>query len=88
MALETISVLGSEVVQAANFVTSSLLVCLGIILIIVTILIINNLFSKYWRPIKVFTYIAAKISVEDAAAMEENKEVKEIKKPTQPTIAK
>jgi hypothetical protein len=87
MALENISGIGSEVIQAANFVTSSILVCLGIILIIITILIINNLFSKYWRPIKVFTYIAAKISAEDAAAMEENREVKEIKKP-QPTIVK
>ena len=87
MALENITGVGSEVIQAANFVTSSILVCLGIILIIVTILIINNLFSKYWRPIKVFTYIAAKISAEDAATMEENREVTEIKKP-QPTIAK
>jgi hypothetical protein len=88
MALETITGVGSEVIQAANFVTSSILVCLGVILIIVTLLIINNLFSKYWRPVKVFTYIAAKISAEDAAAMEENREVKEIKKPSQPTIAK
>jgi hypothetical protein len=61
------------VVDAANFVSSALLISMGIIIIVATILIINNLFNRFWRPVKVFTYIAAKISAEDAAAMEANR---------------
>ena len=62
-----------EVVQAANFVTGALLVSLGIIIIVSALLLINNMLTRYWRPIKVFTYIAAKISPEDAAAIEANR---------------
>lgn len=67
MAVET-TVLG--VADAATFVTSSLLISLGILIIVATIIVINNIFTRYWRPVKVFTYIAAKISAEDAALME------------------
>jgi hypothetical protein len=62
------------VVEAANFVTSSLLISLGLIIIVATILVINNIVTRYWRPVKVFTYIAAKISAEDAAALEASRE--------------
>jgi len=81
------------VVDAANFVSSALLISLGLIIIVATILIINNLFNRFWRPVKVFTYIAAKISAEDAAAMEENRVDRiepriDQKKPMQPQVAK
>ena len=59
-----------EVIQAANFVTGALLVSIGIVIIVAALLLINNMLTRYWRPIKVFTYIAAKISPEDAAAIE------------------
>ena len=62
-----------EVIAAANFVTGALLVSIGIIIIVSAILLINNMLTRYWRPIKVFTYIAAKISPEDAAAIEANR---------------
>jgi hypothetical protein len=81
------------VIDAANFVSSAVLISLGIIIIVATILVINNLFSRYWRPVKVFTYIAAKISAEDAAIMEENRVERiepraESKKPMQPQVIK
>jgi len=66
----------TEVIQAANFVTGALLVSIGIIIIVAALLLINNMFTRFWRPIKVFTYIAAKISHEDAAAIEAAKEAK------------
>jgi len=69
-----------EVIQAANFVTGALLVSMGIIIIVAAILLINNMLTRYWRPIKVFTYIAAKISPEDAAAIESTR-----KSQSQPT---
>jgi hypothetical protein len=82
------------VVDAANFVSSALLISLGVIIVVATILIINNLFNRYWRPVKVFTYIAAKISAEDAANMEENRvdriepRIEQPKKPMQPQVVK
>ena len=61
---------GFEVIQAANFVTGALLISLGLVIIVATILVINNLFSRFWKPVRVFTYIAAKISPEDAATLD------------------
>jgi hypothetical protein len=63
-----------EVIQAANFVTGALLVSVGVVIIVAALLLINNMFTRFWRPIKVFTYIAAKISHEDAAALEAAKD--------------
>ena len=79
-----------EVIQAANFVTGALLVSVGLVIIVGAILVINNLFSKYWKPVKVFTYIAAKISAEDAAYIDANRnpEAKPPVQKTQPTIVK
>jgi hypothetical protein len=81
---------GTEVIAAANFVTGALLFSMGLIVIVGAILVINNLFSKYWKPVKVFTYIAAKISAEDAAFMEANRPIenKPVLPKAQPTIVK
>jgi hypothetical protein len=81
---------GTEVIAAANFVTGALLISMGLIVIVGAILVINNMFSKYWKPVKVFTYIAAKISAEDAAIMDANRpiETKPVVPKSQPTIVK
>jgi hypothetical protein len=44
-----------SVESAGVFLASTILVGLSIILIIITILFINNLFAKYWKPVKLFT---------------------------------
>jgi hypothetical protein len=41
--------------SAGVFLASTILVGLGIILIIITILVVNNLFAKFWKPVKLFT---------------------------------
>ena len=38
--------------QASVFLAGSILTGLGFIVIAITVLVINNLCSKYWRPIK------------------------------------
>jgi len=38
--------------QAGNFLICTILLGAGFTLIGVTVLIINNLFSKYWQPLK------------------------------------
>jgi len=58
----------SEVVQAANFVTGSVLVSLGLIVIVSTILVINNLFTRFWKPVRIFTYVVKQVPLEQAPA--------------------
>lgn len=54
----------TEVVQAANFVTGSVLVSLGLVVIVSTILVINNLFTKFWKPIRIFTYVVKQVPLD------------------------
>jgi hypothetical protein len=42
--------------QAAVFLAGSILTCLGFIIVVMAILVINNLCSKYWKPIKWVRY--------------------------------
>jgi len=44
-----------EMKQAANFLGSSILIMLGIIIVIVGIVVINNILHKYWKPVNIFT---------------------------------
>ena len=54
----------TEVVQAANFVTGSVLVSLGLVVIVSTILVINNLFTKFWKPVRIFTYVVKQVPLD------------------------
>jgi len=42
--------------QAAVFLAGSILTCLGFIVVAMAILVINNLCSKYWKPITWIRY--------------------------------
>jgi hypothetical protein len=42
--------------QAAFWLAGSILLTLGIIILVVGILIVNNLFSKYWKPVTLTKY--------------------------------
>jgi hypothetical protein len=46
-----------QVVQAASFVTVSTLVSIALIVIVTAILVINNLFNRFWKPVKIFNYV-------------------------------
>ncbi len=41
-----------DINQAATFLTASILTGLGFIVVAGTIIILNNLFSKFWKPVK------------------------------------
>jgi hypothetical protein len=41
--------------QSAVFLAGSVLTMMGLIVIAVGIVIINNVISKYWKPVRVFT---------------------------------
>ena len=43
--------------QSAMFLASSILVGLGTIVLIIMVLVINNLFSKFWKPVDMSKHI-------------------------------
>jgi hypothetical protein len=43
--------------QAAVFLAASILVCVGVCVITCGILIVNNLFVNFWKPVTWFKYL-------------------------------
>jgi hypothetical protein len=41
--------------QSAVFLAGSILFALGIVVIVAAIVTINNILSKYWKPVRIFT---------------------------------
>jgi len=42
--------------QAAVFLAGSILTALGFIVVFIAIVIINNILSKYWKPVKLWRF--------------------------------
>jgi len=41
--------------QAAVFLAGSILTALGFLVVIATIIAVNNLLHKFWKPVRIFT---------------------------------
>ena len=41
--------------QAAVFLAGSILTALGFVVVIVAVVAANNVISKYWKPVRIFT---------------------------------
>ena len=41
--------------QAAVFLAGSILTALGFIVVVISIVVINNIIAKFWKPVKLFT---------------------------------
>jgi len=41
---------------AAVFMSASILMTIGVVVIMIGVIIVNNLFDKYWKPVKMFKY--------------------------------
>lgn len=41
--------------QAASFLAGSILIGLGFVVLVVTVVTINNILSRYWKPVRLFT---------------------------------
>ena len=50
--------------SAVNFMINSLFACIGFLIISGTILLINNLIHRYWKPIKFVRYEVKEIDHE------------------------
>jgi hypothetical protein len=42
--------------SAAVFMSASILMTIGVVVIMIGVIIVNNLFDKYWKPVKMFKY--------------------------------
>jgi hypothetical protein len=42
--------------DAVTFLAGSILISVGMAMVGLMLLVMNNLFSKYWKPVKVFVY--------------------------------
>lgn len=42
--------------QAAVFLAGSILTMMGFIVIVVALVIINNIFHRYWKPVKMWKF--------------------------------
>jgi len=41
-----------DIDQASTFLCGSILIGIGLIVIVATMVIINNIFSRYWKPVQ------------------------------------
>lgn len=44
-----------NVENAANILAGSILTGLAFVIMVITVVVINNIISKYWKPVKLFT---------------------------------
>ena len=44
-----------DIENASNILAGSILTGLALIVAVITIVIINNILSKYWKPIRIFS---------------------------------
>jgi hypothetical protein len=57
--------------QAWDFMGCSMFVSVGVISIVATILAVNNLFSKYWKPINLYSTTYRFIDIQQESSSEE-----------------
>jgi hypothetical protein len=62
-----------EIQSAINFVVGSILFSVGLLVICSMVIAVNNLFSKYWKPIKWNIYHPQDYTVVDHGTIEELK---------------
>jgi len=70
-----------DIEQAANFLIGSILIGIGCIVIASLILFLNNLFARYWKPVKwsVFSDIN---NITNGARFVDPKEIDKTKEPS------
>ena len=70
--------------QAAVFLAGSILTALGFIAVIMGLVVINNIISRYWKPIRIFT----EDSWHGFGSSARFVEPPEVEKTTEPTLKK
>ena len=64
----------ASIVNSASFVLNAVLICIGMLVIVSTILAIDNLIYRYWKPIKIIWYVQQLTTPEAKAEKKEPKQ--------------
>jgi len=70
--------------QAAVFLAGSVLTALGFIVVVIGLVVINNIFARYWRPVRIFT----EDSWKGLGGPARFAELPEVEKSQEPTLTK
>ena len=73
-----------DIDQAATFLAGSILISLGFVIVIIGVVTVNNIISKFWKPIKWIHDMPGMAPHRFATA----EEVKELDKSSVPTLDK
>jgi hypothetical protein len=65
-----------DVSNAANILAGSILVMLALVVIVMGIVVINNIFAKYWQPVKWMAMMNHPMYVTREDPVVEHKEIK------------
>jgi hypothetical protein len=57
----------SSIIYAAQFSIAATIICIGVIVLAVTAIALNQLFHKYWLPVNVFKWINENIKQDDTS---------------------
>lgn len=63
-----------DITNAVNFLVGSILFSFAAIILVVMIIIINNLFNKYWKPIRWQIFDPQDVHIVDHKVIEELKQ--------------
>lgn len=72
-----------DISKAAEFLASSILTGLGLIVLVIVILVVNNLISKYWKPVQ-WSYLLPEPLQQSIRFAEPH----EVEKTVEPTLKK
>lgn len=65
-----------EIHSAAIFLASSLLIGFGLLFIALCVVLLNNLFHIYWKPIKLVAYHTVEVEVKKPSKQAKNTQPK------------
>ena len=66
-----------DVDQASNFLIGSILIGLGVAVLTVVVVFVNNVFSKYWKPVN-FGYFFPKSMLEQPTRFATQEEMQKV----------
>ena len=55
----------SGIIYAAQFSVAATIICIGVMVLAVTAIALNQLFHKYWIPVNLFKWINESLKQED-----------------------
>jgi hypothetical protein len=62
-----------DIGQASTFLVGSLLVSIAVIVLCAMLIFLNNLFARFWKPVKMFKFVDYPLATYQQPPVEEKK---------------